>query len=200
MEMSDKKIWKKWWIGAIFILLIITAPFIKTNTENNNSNQINNNEIKSVSSSVNEEIKENKYVEDDLVNKFIEDFKSTSNYELTDIKNGNIRTKYYAYIDGQYCEFLNATENLANYFKITIYGGNQKEDINKIINVYKEVIKTLDPTIPETSINDTVMEHIQNQSSSYNLSDSIYVTVYPIIELSYGKSNCRIEISTTLYN
>lgn len=198
MEKIDKKIWEKWWFWVIVILLIIVFLFAGTNTENENTNQTNK-EIKNVNAGINEEIKENEYAEDDLVNKFIKDFKTTSSYELSDIKKGNIRTKYFAYINGQYCEFLNATESLDNCFKITIYGGNENEDVDKIINVYKEVIKTLDSTISETHINDKMMEHIKNPSSSYNINDNITVKLYPIVELSYGKSDCRIEI-TTIYN
>lgn len=200
MENSNKIIWKKWWLWAIVILLIIIILYNITNIEEDNINQ-NNNE-KNINASTNEEIEvqENEYAEDDIVNSFIKDFKSTSSYELTDIEKGNIRTKYFANINGQYCEFLNSTKNLANCFAITIYGGNKNEDINKIVNVYKEVIKTLDSTISETDIDNLMMKHIKNPSSSFNITEDITVKLYPIVDLSYGKSDCRIEITTTIYN
>lgn len=199
MDKKDEKVWKKWWFWIMIILIIMILPFFGKNTDTNNYNQVSS-EIQTVNTDKNEEIIENEYAEDDLINKFIKDFEDTSSYEITDIKKGNIRTKYFAYINGQYCEFLNSTENTANCFNITIYGGNEEEDINKIVNVYKEVIKTLDSTISETYINDTIMEHIKDPSNSYNINDSINVKLYPITELSYGKSDCRIEISTTIYN
>ena len=197
MDNNDKKIWKKWWFWSIIVLIIIISPFINTN--NPNSNQTNN-ETQTVNEPINNEVKEIEYAEDNLINKFITDFKSSSSYELTDIEKGNINTKYFAYINGQYCEFLNSTESLANCFNITIYGGNEEEDINKIINVYKEVIKTLDSSISESYINDSIIEHIKSPSNSFKINDSISVKLYPIVELSYGKSKCRIEITTTIYN
>ena len=90
----------------------------------------------------------------------------------------------------------------AFYFEIIINGGNQKDDVDKIVNVYKEVIKTLDSTIMESQINDTVSTYIssQNVSTTFNISDTITVTFYPSVSLSYGNSDCRIEITTTNYN
>lgn len=199
MKNSDKKIWKKWWFWFIVVFIIMISPFIRTGENNINSNRTHN-EIQTTNTSINEEVNENKYAEDDLINEFIRNFKSTSSYELTDIEKGNIRTKYFAHINEQYCEFLNSTESLANCFNITIYGGNEEEDINKIISVYKELIKTLDSTISETYINDAIMECIKHPSNNYKINDSINIKLYPIVELSYGKSNCRIEIATTIYN
>ena len=115
---------------------------------------------------------------------------------------GNINTKYFVNINGQYCELLNATDNEANYFEIIINGGNEKDDVDKISNVYKEVIKSLDSTITETQINDTIVEYINSNTklTTFSINDKINVTYYPCIEMSYGNSDCRIEITTTVYN
>ena len=199
---KSKKIWQQWWFWGAIVLLFIIVPSDKSDKTNEKLNDTNNKKEETETSNdiVNEEIRSNEYADDDVINKFISDFKSTSNYELTDIKKGNIRTKYFAYINGQYCEFLNAIESQANYFQIIIYGGNKTEDIDKIVSVYKEVIKTLDSTISETHINNTMEEHIKNPANSYNINDNITVKFFPIVELSWGKSECRIEITTTIYN
>ena len=58
----------------------------------------------------------------------------------------------------------------ANYFEIIINGGNQKDDIDK--------------TVPTT----------------FSISDKIIVKFYPSVSLSKESSDCRIEITTTIYN
>lgn len=166
-----------------------------TNIDTDNINKPNINE----ENLYNNEKTENKYVEDNVINKFFENFKATSNYELTNITKGNIKTKYFAYINGQYCEFRNYTNSSSNNFEI-IYGGNESIDVEKIVAVYNDVIKTLDSTISDTDISNMIMEHIKNSSNSFNINNNITVKYYPIVELSYGKSNCRIEITTTVYN
>lgn len=143
----------------------------------------------------------NKYAEDDIVNQFVTDFKTTSNYELTNIKKGNIKTKYFVYINNQYCELLNAT-NQANYFSIIIHGGNHTDDVDKIVNVYKDIIKTLDKSITENQINETISTYIKSDTNTraFTIGEKISVSFYPIKSLSYGDTNCRIEITTTKYN
>lgn len=204
MENKDEKIWKKWWFWVAIILLLIILSFIGTDVQNQEMNNSNNNlENLNVSNIItNQEEKANEYADDIVINNFIRDFKTVSNYEVTNVQKGNIRTKYFVNINGQYCQLLNATDSEANYFEIIINGGNQKDDVDKIVNVYKEVIKTLDSTIMESQINDTVSTYIssQNVSTTFNISDTITVTFYPSVSLSYGNSDCRIEITTANYN
>lgn len=200
MKKQNKMIIKKWWFWLIIIVILFIALFNKTELKNE---EINNNlEIENVSNTNIEQEKNNEYAEDIVINNFIKNFKSVSSYQLTDIKMGNINTKYFVNINGQYCELLNATDNEANYFEIIINGGNEKDDVDKISNVYKEVIKSLDSTITEAQINDTIVEYINSNTklTTFSINDKINVTYYPCIEMSYGNSDCRIEITTTVYN
>lgn len=144
----------------------------------------------------------NEYAEDDIVNTFIKDFKAASSYELTNIKKGNIKTKYFVHINNQYCELINATDNQANYFSITINGGNQDNDVDKIINIYREVIKSLDSSITDDMLNETISTYMtsSNEKKEFSINDKISVTFFPIKKLSYGNTDCRIEIITTKYN
>lgn len=203
MENKEDKIWNKWWFWGVIILLLIIMGFTGTDVENeeiNNSNKLE--ELNVPSTVVEQEEQEEKYADDIVINNFIRDFKTISNYELTNIQKGNIRTKYSVDINGQYCQLLNATDNQANYFEIIINGGNKKDDVNKIVNIYKEVVKALDSTIEESQINDTISTHINSKSTltTFNINDKITVKYYPSVSLSYGNSDCRIEITTTIYN
>ena len=166
----------------------------------NNSNNIKNTNISN--STINQEQKDKKYADDTIINNFIKNFKTVSNYNLNDIRKGNIRTKYFVNINGQYCQLLNAIDSEANYFEIIINGGNQKDDIDKTVVVYKEVIKSLDSTITDTKINDTISTYINNKTvpTTFSISDKIIVKFYPSVSLSKESSDCRIEITTTIYN
>lgn len=202
MDNKDKKNWGKWWFWIAIILLLIILLFIGTDAQNEEMNNGNNLENLNISNiATNQKEKNSEYADDIVINNFIRDFKTVSSYELTNVQKGNIRTKYFVNINGQYCQLLNATDSEANYFEIIINGGKQKDDVDKIIDVYKEVIKTLDSTIMESQIDDTVSTYIssQNVSTTFNINDKIIVKFYPSISLSYGNSDCRIEI-TTNYN
>ena len=168
---SKKKVWKKWWFWLMIIIILILAFFYETEGQKegtNNSNNIKNTNISN--STINQEQKDKKYAEDTIINNFIKNFKTVSNYNLNDIRKGNIRTKYFVNINGQYCQLLNAIDSEANYFEIIINGGNQKDDIDK--------------TVPTT----------------FSISDKIIVKFYPSVSLSKESSDCRIEITTTIYN
>ena len=204
MESNNKKIWKKWWFWTIIIVILIIVSFFGIelqNEEKNNSNDNlkNPNDLNIV---INQEDINNEYVDDTVVNNFIKNFKAVSNYELTDIQKGNIRTKYFVNINGQYCQLLNAINAETNYFEIIINGENQENDIDKIVNVYKEVIKSLDSTITAAQINDTISKYItaKTTSTTFNINDKITVNFYPSVSLSYGNTDCSIEIITTIYN
>ena len=204
MESNNEKIWKKWcfWVVIIVILIIVSFGGMEIQNEeknNSNDNLENSNDLNAV---INQEDIINEYVDDTVVNNFIKNFKAISNYELTDIRKGNIRTKYFVNINGQYCQLLNAINEEANCFEIIIDGGNQENDVDKIVNVYKEVIKSLDSTITETQINDTIYKYItaKTTSTTFNINDKITVHFYPSVSLSYGNTDCRIEIITTIYN
>lgn len=203
MDNKDKKNWGKWWFWIAIILLLIILLFIGTDAQNEEMNNGNNLENLNISNiATNQKEKNSEYADDIVISNFIRDFKTVSSYELTNVQKGNIRTKYFVNINGQYCQLLNATDSEANYFEIIINGGKQKDDVDKIIDVYKEVIKTLDSTIMESQIDDTVSTYIssQNVSTTFNINDKIIVKFYPSISLSYGNSDCRIEITTTNYN
>ena len=203
MKSNDKKVWKKWWFWLIIIVILIIVSSYGTEIQNKGKNNYNNMENSNISNTViNQEENDNEYADDIVINKFIKNFKKVSSYELTNIQKGNIRTKYFVNINGQYCQLLNNIGNETNDFEITINGGNKEGDVDKIANVYKEVIKSLDSNITEAQINDTISTYISSktESTTFSINDKIAVKFYPSVSLSFGNSDCRIEIATTIYN
>lgn len=167
------------------------------NSENSaNNNQNNNNTSKD------ENPTQTVYAEDTVVNRFITQFNNKSGYDFSDIRKGNIKTKYYAYANECYVEILNANDAYAECFSVSINGGKEISDRDKMFAVFKQVVKTLDNSITDAQINSAI-EYLKAQEymvSDYKISNSVTVETYmPIVELSYGKSDCRIDIISSNY-
>ena len=167
------------------------------NSENSaNNNQNNNNTSKD------ENPTQTVYAEDTVVNRFITQFNNKSGYDFSDIRKGNIKTKYYAYANECYVEILNANDAYAECFSVSINGGKEISDRDKMFAVFKQVVKTLDNSITDAQINSAI-EYLKAQEymvSDYKISNSVTVETYmPIVELSYGKSDCRIDVISSNY-
>lgn len=137
------------------------------------------------------------YAEDEVVNRFISEFNEKNKYEITDISKGNIRTKFFAFANDCYIEMINANDAVAECFSISINGGKEISERDKMFDVFAETIKVLDPSVTEEKIAEVVnyLEAEQYMVSDYVISDKVTVETYvPIVELSYGKSDCRIDV------
>ena len=137
------------------------------------------------------------YAEDAVVNRFISEFNEKTKYEMTDILKGNIRTKFFAYANDCYIEMINAYGAAAECFSISINGGKEISDRDKMFDVFAETIKVLDPSVTEEKIAEVVnyLKTEQYMVSAYVVSDKVIVQTYvPIVELSYGKSSCGIDV------
>ena len=137
------------------------------------------------------------YAEDDVVNRFISEFNEKTAYEMTDISKGNIRTKFFAYANDCYIEMINANDATAEYFSVSINGGKEISEKDKMFDVFAETIKVLDPSVTEEKVAEVVnyLKAEQYMVRNYVVSDKVTVETYvPIVELSYGKSDCRIDV------
>lgn len=142
------------------------------------------------------------YAEDEVVNRFISEFNEKTKYEMTDISIGNIRTKFFAYANNCYIEMINANDAAAECFSISINGGKEISERDEMFDVFAETIKVLDPSVTEEKITEVVnyLKAEQYMVSAYVVSDKVTVETYvPIVELSYGKSDCRIDVISSDY-
>lgn len=189
---------------VIIIAIMWVAFLIMAYSSPNDSNNVSNNTVNTVSNAtITEDIgKTNEFAEDDIINQFISSFKEKSSMELNNIEKGNIKTKYFVHINGKYTQLLNATTATAKVFEITINGNNNDESVNEIADIYREVAKILDSSITDEKIQETINTYIipKDVSREFSLNEQIHVKFFPITELSWGKSDCRIEITTTQYN
>ena len=195
-------------IVALFTLVLVSCdtttdyepsnnggtPNSENSANNNNQNDNNTNKDETPTQTV--------YAEDTVVNRFITEFNNKSGYDFSDIRKGNIKTKYYAYANECYVEILNANDAYAECFSVSINGGKEISDRDKMFAVFKQVVKTLDNSITDAQINSAI-EYLKAQEymvSDYKISDSVTVETYkPIVELSYGKSDCRIDVISSNY-
>lgn len=136
------------------------------------------------------------YAKDDVVNRFITEFNAVSSMEITDISQGNIRTKYFGYANGRYLEMINANGAGAEAFCLTINGGQEHSDKQAMYEVFREAVKILDPTITDEMIDAALTEFDTKDVliEGYRMGDSLSITYVPTKELSYGKNSCRIDI------
>ena len=141
------------------------------------------------------------YAEDKVVNRFISEFNEQSSFEITDISQGNISTKYFGSANGRYLEMINANNAGAEAFCLTINGGQENADKQSMYEVFREAVKVLDPSITDDMI-DAAISEFNNKDAlieGYSLGDTITITFVPIKELSYGKTSCRIDLYASNY-
>ena len=145
----------------------------------------------------------NKYADDDIVNQFITDYNAISQYEMTDIEKGNIRTKYFGHTNNCYVEMINATDATAEAFCVTVNGGNNEEITESMFAVFPEVVHTLDSTITDEQIQQAIADfkdgNVMNEG--YKLGDSLTITYIPLVFKDDGSylASSRLDISSSTY-
>lgn len=120
---------------------------------------------------------------------------------MTNISQGNIRTKYHCSTNGCRVEIINATKAAAETFNVSIDGGTNDDGEEKMLNVFTDTVKIFDSSLTDEQINNAITEFVEGGKivEKYSLSDNISVTYIPSVELSRGKSNRRIDIAAANY-
>ena len=214
---TKKPFYKKCWFWVIAVIVVLsmigkfessnksnneqkmsidlTAPYEKqegNNSENVSENQQTQNETEHTA-----QHEAFSYADDEVINRFISAFNNTAKYEMDNIKKGNIKTKYFASANNCYIEIINVNDAYADCFSIKINGGQEIADRDRMFDVFAETLKVLDPLLTDNTISEAV-EHLKSEQymvNDYKISDTVTVENYvPIVELSYGKSSCRIDV------
>ncbi len=133
------------------------------------------------------------YADNKVVNEFINIFNEKSEYDITDISKGNIRTKYHCYINGHWIELLSYSEGLS----VSINGGQDDVIKQSMFDVLDEVLRAADETLSDDKRAE-VIDYLKAEEymvSDYSVSDNITIETYvPIVEQSYGKTTCRVDL------
>lgn len=134
-------------------------------------------------------------IDNELILGFTVEYNAIAEFPLHDFMNGNIDTKYYAYTNDCWTELIDATEESANCFSISINGRNKKETIQKMFSVFPTIITVLDKTLNMSEIT-KALDSIKKSKyiTTITIGSNIEVTYVPSVELSYGPSQARIDI------
>ncbi len=163
MEITKKKpFYKKWWF-IVIVLIVLLSTIGKLN-----DNISNKNNSKTPSPQASDVIKEHNYVDDKIVNSFINSYNSIADSELTNISKGNIRTKYFADYKGFYLELIHP--NATDAISVTISETNDTSEngVKGMDSTFKYVVKAIDPSLTDSTI-DNFFQNITNgyQTSEY---------------------------------
>lgn len=138
------------------------------------------------------------YAKDELINKFINEYNAIAQYQMQDISKGNIRTKYHCKANGCWIEMINATEAAAESFTISINAGNSDGAEEKAFAVFADMAKVLDSELTDVQINNSIVA-LEN-GEKCTLSDDFTIEYSPSAEVSWGKTDCKITITSKNYN
>lgn len=135
------------------------------------------------------------YAEDDVVNQFIADYNSISQSQFTDIKKGNIRTKYFAYSYGYYCELLNSSATKKIHISITETNENADLGVSGMRDIFHDIAITIDPTLSDEEVYDHFDAlHSDGYMKEGDVLGSMVILFVPDKDLSGGHSRGHIEI------
>jgi hypothetical protein len=191
---------KKKILLILLIIIVISLTSCSFSTSNDASIVEDNNTVtNSTNSSLKDKSEETLYASDEVINGFISSFNNSAQTKMINIRQGNIRTKYLASANDCYIEMINSS----NGFYISINGGTTEETKHKMFSVVVEMIKVLEPSLSDAKI-DSIINQISNEKymvKNQNISQNIIIETYvPIVELSYGKSDCRVDLVVYNYN
>lgn len=182
---------------AICLLMVFSLVACGGSSDNDSTSPSSNEEKTAVEENTAEPTEEAVvYAEDEVVNQFIADYNAITQSEFTDISKGNIRTKYFAYSYGYYCELLNS--NATNKINVTINETNENADIgvSGMRDIFHDVAITIDLSLSD----EEVYAHFDELASSEYMKEgdvlgSMVILYVPDKELSSGHSRGHIEIS-----
>lgn len=208
-EKVKKPFYKEWWFWTILFLLIYGVLWGKNGNNSEGTNTLavvetvpqftaeffekKSADIPSGDETAN--IEERNYAGDMVVDKFISDYNSISESGFTEIERGNIRTKYFAYSYGYYCELLNSSSSGKICVTIDETNENASLGVEGMRDIFRDVIKAIDSSVDDDEIFNCFDSLILDGKlqSDVSLGDTM-ITFCPDVELSYGYSRGHIRI------
>ena len=135
-----------------------------------------------------------KYVDDKVVNAFINDYNSKSNSSLEDIKKGNIKTKYFATSYGYYLELLHANDTDKINVTINQTNENSASGVAGMKEVFRDIVKSIETSLTDDEINSYFNNLVSNEAITDSNLASLIIKYVPDKELSYGHSRGHIKV------
>ena len=135
-----------------------------------------------------------KYVDDKVVNTFINDYNRKSNSSLEDIKKGNIKTKYFASSYGYYLELLHANDT--NKINVTINQTNENSasGVAGMKEVFHDIVKSIESSLSDDEIDNYFDNLMSNEIKTGSNLGTLKIEYIPDKELSNGHSRGHIKV------
>ena len=142
-----------------------------------------------------EEVKSNMSSKDEIIDRFVAAYNARYSDKITNIKRGNIRTKYSGAIKGYSINIINANNAAAESFNVTI---NNKHEESCSDTIYENLLKILDESLTDTQIYDSIstLKNTQ-QLSQFQLND-ISVDYIPMVDQPCQAAS-RLDIQSKNY-
>ena len=135
-----------------------------------------------------------KFVDDKVVNDFINDYNSKSNSSLEDIKKGNIKTKYFATSYGYYLELLHANDTDKINVTINQTNENSASGVAGMKEVFRDIVKSIETSLTDDEINSYFDNLVSNEAITDSNLASLIIKYVPDKELSHGHSRGHIKV------
>lgn len=129
-----------------------------------------------------EEVKSNMPSKDEIIDRFVAAYNARYSDKITDIRRGNIRTKYSGTIKGYSIDMINANNAAAESFNVTINNKHEEPCSDDIYEIYGNILRIIDSALTDTQIYDSIstLKNTQ-QLSQFQLND-ISVDYAPMID------------------
>lgn len=188
------KIEPKFIFGIIFISFILLRAYavkkdVKTNSEA--SVETKNEPSKKETSS---EKFNSKYVDDRIINDFINSYNQNSNSPLENIKKGNIKIKYFASSYGYYLEFLHANDTDKLNVTINQTNENSESGVAGLKEVFHDIVKSIESSLSDDEIDNYFDNLMSNEIKTSSNLGTLKIEYIPDKELSNGYSRGHIKV------
>lgn len=134
--------------------------------------------------------------DDDVVNEFITAYNAISGSPITEVEDGNIRTKFFAYSYGYYLELLHANDTDKITVTISETNENASAGVAGMRDVFCDVVRTIDPSVTadqaSTFLDSLISGGVIADDQQIGTARVLFV---PDAELSNGHSRGHIEVS-----
>ncbi|WP_293964415.1 hypothetical protein, partial [Streptococcus sp.] len=180
--------------GIIFISFILLRAYtvkkdVKTTSEASveTKNEPSNKEISS-------EKTNSKYVDDRIINEFINSYNQNSNSPLENIKKGNIKIKYFASSYGYYLELLHANDTDKINVTINQTNENGESGVAGMKEVFHDIVKSIESSLSDDEINNYFDNLMSNEIKTGSNLGTLKIEYIPDKELSNGHSRGHIKV------
>ena len=130
------------------------------------------------------------YANDPVVNKFINEYNDAYEEDITDIEQGNIRTKYFGNLKGTYLEMINANDAYAEAFTVKI---NCSENHDILFQVFGEMARILEPSLTDEALQEGIhaLSETGYMVENLQVGNTLTVTFVPSGRIDIGASDYK---------